>query len=318
MSYRDDQKKWAYDLLPDFFRTKGNGIFKGKSYPFVLKKPLLNLWDGIREDAVSYFNENNIPWWNGTDDGPTGHLVSSQVACVNHLFFLRQRQDLATKVLQQIDRDIISAERLDDGYVEFEVIGRRNYLNEQQHTRGANATSIDAMMLGRKAKKNILVSIEWKYTENYSGKCLYKEARWKIYNPLLEDPNSPINSEIAKGDNPEEYYKALYYEPFYQLMRQTLLSWKMVDANEYGADDYIHLHIVPDENKEMLEGETSTYIQGHNLEGFDYLNMENAWKGVLKTSSKYRRISPQYFFEPLQKEKDVKSLLQYLEKRYWQ
>jgi hypothetical protein len=282
MSYRDDQKEWAQGLLetlPEFIKAEGNGIHHGREYPFVLKKPLFNLWGGIRDDAIAYFKENEIPWWEESEDGPTGHLVSSQVACVNHLFPLRQRQDLATAVLKQIDRDIICAEYLDDGFVEFEVIGQKNYLGERQHTRGANATSIDAMMLGRKAKKNILVSIEWKYTENYTGECLYCEPR-TIYNKLMEDPNSPIDSEIAKGDNPEEYYKALYYEPFYQLMRQTLLSWKMADANEYGADDYIHLHIVPDENKEMLEGITSNHIQG--FKDGDHFDMETAWKSVLK------------------------------------
>jgi hypothetical protein len=315
MPYRDDQKKWAVGLLSEFFRAEGNGEIRGKPYPFVLKNPQLNLWEGIREDALSYFNENNIPWWEGTADGPTGHLVSSQVACVNHLFFLRQRRDLATKALQKIDSDIISAERLDDGYVEFEVIGKKNYLDERQHTRGANSTSIDAMMLGRKTKKNVLVSIEWKYTENYSGECLY-EPRWRTYNPLMDDPNSPINGEIVKGDNPKKYYEALYYEPFYQLMRQTLLSWKMAEANEYGADDYIHLHIVPDKNKEMLEGITSKDLQVIN--GDDPFDMESAWKRVLKKPGKYQRISPRKFFEPLKEERDTKSLLQYLEQRYWQ
>jgi hypothetical protein len=222
---------------------------------------------------------------------------------------------LATKVLQEIDSDIISAERLDDGYVEFEVIGQKNYLNERQHTRGANSTSIDAMMLGRKAKKNVLISIEWKYTENYNGECLYKEARWKIYNPLMDEHGSPIKSKVVKGDNQEKYYEALYYEPFYQLMRQTLLSWKMADANEYGADDYIHLHIVPDENKEMLEGVTSPL---QIIDEGKHLDMESAWKRALREPGKYRRVSPRVFFEPLKEERDTKSLLQYLERRYWQ
>jgi hypothetical protein len=320
MPYRDDQKKWAQDLLPEFFRAEGNGEINGKSYPFVLKKPQLNLWEGIREDAISYFNENKIPWWEGTDDGPTGHLVSSQVACVNHLFLLRQRKDLATTVLRQIDKDIISAERLDDGFVEFEVIGKKNYLGERQHTRGANATSIDAVMLGRKAKKNILVSIEWKYTENYDGKCLYgtkeKHPRPDIYNPLMEEQDCPIDRDkVEKLD--KEPFKALYYEPFYQLMRQTLLSWKMVDANEYGADEYIHLHIVPDDNIEMLKGVTSRDLQ--IIDGYDDpLDMEDAWNRVLKQPSKYKRISPQNFFKPLNREKDAKSLLKYLKERYWQ
>jgi hypothetical protein len=315
MSYRDDQKKWAEDLLLEFFRAEGNGTFaNGKVYPFVLKKPELNLWEGIREDAIFYFAENNIPWWEATESGPTGHLLSSQVACVNHLFLLRQRQDLATAVLRNLDSNIISAECLDDGYVEFEVIGQKNYLNERQHMRGANATSIDAVMLGRKAKKNILVSIEWKFTENYGGECLYIEPRWKIYNPLMEDGNAPINSDAARFSDIEPF-KPLYYEPFYQLMRQTLLSWKMVDANEYGADDYLHLHIVPDENREMLEGITSEKLQ--KTDANTPLDMQEAWESVLKDASKYRRISPKDFLEPLNDGKDTKSLLQYLKKRYW-
>jgi hypothetical protein len=75
MSFRDDQKKWAEDLLPEFFRAEGGGKFtNGKEYPFVLKKPELNLWDGIREDAISYFSENDIRWWEETKSGPTGHF----------------------------------------------------------------------------------------------------------------------------------------------------------------------------------------------------------------------------------------------------
>lgn len=36
---------------------------------------------------------------------------------------------------------------LDSGYVEFEVIGKDNYLKEKSHNRGIYATSVDAMML---------------------------------------------------------------------------------------------------------------------------------------------------------------------------
>jgi hypothetical protein len=90
----------------------------------------------------------------------------------------------------------------------------------------------------------------------------------------------------------------------------------MIDANEYGADDYIHLHIVPDENAEMLEGVTSKELQ--IIDANDPFDMEFAWKRTLKNPSKYIRISPKNFFEPIKKEKDAKSLLQYLEKRYWQ
>jgi hypothetical protein len=322
MSYREEQRKWAEGLLNDFFKDPGNGKLNGKEYPFVLQNAHLNLWEGIRADALSYFSNNNIPWWESDSYSPAGHLLSSQVACVNHLYPLRQRQDLATALLKNIDRDIISAERLDDGFVEFEIIGQKNYLTERQHTRGANATSIDAVMLGKKPRKNILVLIEWKYTENYDGTCLYGTEKYHprpdTYNPLLEESKCPINKDVAQI-NALEPFKALYYEPYYQLMRQTLLGWKMADANEYGADDYIHLHVVPDKNHEMLSPVTSKELQHiKNRTGDEPVDMQDAWESILKDDSKYRRISPQLFFNPLKEEKDTESLLQYLNWRYWQ
>ncbi|MDR0910952.1 MAG: hypothetical protein LBM77_14455 [Spirochaetaceae bacterium] len=315
MSYRKEQRTRAKGLLEDMFHDPGNGSFNGRNYKFILKNPKENLWSGICEDAIKYFEDNNIPWWESDIHTPTGHLLSSQVACVNHLYPIRQRQDLATAMLKAIDKDIICAEKLDDGYVEFEIVGSQNYLHERQHTRGANATSIDAVMLGRKAKKNVLFLIEWKYTENYNSDCMYIKPRWEIYNPLLEENDCPINSSIVMigAANP---FKALYYEPFYQLMRQTLLGWKMVESNEYGADEYIHLHIVPDENKEMLgvitSKELSEIASQNNLK-----TMEEIWKYVLKEPKRYIRISPKKFLDPIRNELDTVSFMQYINKRYW-
>ena len=109
---------------------------------------------------------------------------------------------------------------VDNGFGDFEVIGSRNYLNERSHTCGANATSVDAVMVGeKKPGSNVLFFIEWKYTEEYGETDKYIPARYEIYNPLLEDKQCPINIED---------FSSLYCEPFYQLMRQTLLGWKMV------------------------------------------------------------------------------------------
>jgi hypothetical protein len=51
------------------------------------------LQDDIRQSALEYFRRHGIQWWTsrwdrrtaGMDPRPTGHLNSSQVACVNHL-----------------------------------------------------------------------------------------------------------------------------------------------------------------------------------------------------------------------------------------
>ena len=101
---------------------------------------------------------------------------------------------------------IDQAVAVDNGFVEFEVIGKDNHLNERSHTRGANATSVDAAMVGeKKPGSNVLFFIEWKYTEEYGENDKYIPARYEIYDPLLGDPDSPIVVED---------YSSLYYEPF--------------------------------------------------------------------------------------------------------
>ena len=87
---------------------------------------------------------------------------------------------------------------MDDGYVEFEVVGqdKHNYIGERSNSRGANATAFDAAMVGKKDDgSNLLIVMEWKYTENYSGKCLYKPARAEIYEPIFKIRTLPLKLE---------------------------------------------------------------------------------------------------------------------------
>jgi hypothetical protein len=152
MSYIEIQQQKVIGLRDEIFKDPGGGVFKRIEREFVLKDPALNIWAGVREDAIAYFNRNDIPFWDRGNE-PTGHLLSSQIACINHLYFVRQRQDIATAILQSVDNNIKFALRLENGisesgFVDFEVIGEKNYLGEKQHTRGANSTSVDAVMLG--------------------------------------------------------------------------------------------------------------------------------------------------------------------------
>ena len=174
MNYREVQRQKAINNRQALFRDPGSGLFYGKERDFVLKDPSLNLWDGIREDAKQYFKQNGINWWKGSSNDPTGHLLSSQVACLNHLYYVRQRQDIATALLQQINAEIVEALVVDDGFVEFEYIGKKQYMKEKAFTRGANCTSLDAVMVGGTSKaKRVMFLIEWKYTEMYGNEDLY-------------------------------------------------------------------------------------------------------------------------------------------------
>jgi hypothetical protein len=303
MSYRENERKKAVAFREALFRDPGAGIFSKKERDFVLQEPVLNLWAGIRDDVIRYFDENHVAWWMGKKKNePTGHLLSSQVSCINHLYFARQRKDVATAILQNVSGEIREAVKVDGGYVEFEAIGGNNYLGEKSHTRGANSTSIDAIMVGKKNdRSNILILIEWKYTEEYREENKYIPARYHVYNELLKENGCPIDTTD---------YESLYYEPFYQLMRQTLLGWKMAQAGEYKCDEYIHVHVIPEDNVELRDRITSPRLKGDT--------MSDAWKFVLREPGRYKVIPPEEFIEPAFICSDTKSIKTYLEKRYWE
>ena len=303
MSYREKERRKAIRLRDKILRDPGDGIFFNKKRDFVLNDATLNLWAGIRVDAQEYFKRNNISWWMGDKDNePTGHMLSSQVACLNHLYPIRQRADLATRILKNVDSRIVEAQIVDDGFAEFEAIGKKNYLNEKSHTRGANCTSVDALMVGKKKDgNNLLFLIEWKYTEEYREENKYIPERYNVYNELLKKQTCPIKIDT---------YEFLYYEPFYQLMRQTLLGWLMTVENEYSCDEYIHVHVIPKENKELLERVTSPGLKGRS--------MSEAWKNVLKDEYKYQVLCPEEFISPISLCEDTKSILSYLKSRYWE
>jgi len=299
--YRDTEKERIIAMRDTLFRDEGGGYYKGKAYPFVLKNPRLNLWDGIREDVFQYFESNQVAWWGEGKNQVTGHLLSSQVACLNNLYPMRQRQDMATAVLRSVRDDIACAIKMDSGYVEFEVVGDENYLGEKSHTRGIHSTSIDAVMVGKKKDgANILVMIEWKYTEEYPSKDLYIPARAAIYDKLITAQYSPIRVAHASD---------LYYEPFYQLMRQTLLGWMMVRNREYGCDEYMHLHVIPQGNHKLQESVTSPGLAGET--------MCEAWQKCLVRPEKYQVLTPETLISPIAACVDTQAIVSYLSSRYW-
>lgn len=67
----------------------------GRSRPFVLRDGMNNLYQPIRNDVVLYFKENKISWWVG--DKPSGHTLSSQITCLNHLFAIMNDHDATIK-----------------------------------------------------------------------------------------------------------------------------------------------------------------------------------------------------------------------------
>ena len=297
--FQDRERERLIGERDRLFRDPGAGIFAGKPRDFVLQEAALNIWEGVREDAVDYFKRNAISWWKGVD--PTGHLLSSQIACINHLYAVRQRQDLADAILHALDAEIAHAEIVDDGFVEFEFIGERQYLQEKSFSRGANCTSFDAFMIGRtKNGERRAFLIEWKYTEFYRAEDKHIPERAKVYDHLIAASDSPF-----KAIQPQ----SLYFEPFYQMMRQTLLGWLIAKNKDHGCSSYRNVHVVPKENEDFHGRITAPSLKGAHV--------SDAWRSVLRNPELYIGSTPADLMRSTEEQKDTKALTAYLRRRYW-
>ena len=277
--------------------AKNNGYFRG-NHDFVLKRDdcLYNLYEPIRQNVCEYFNKYHITWWgeNKRIGMPTGHLVSSQIHCLNHLFALRKDKEVVKSLLENATKlsikDILPSPLDEDGYITFEFVHKNiTLLGEKNETRGAKCTSIDAFVYALlNCGRKILVPIEWKYTETYSGIEAKEESLQRYPNRIL--PTSNLN-----GWN--NLYKT---DPYYELMRQTLLVEQIIENPnkvDIEAGDYVHLVIIPKKHTELRDAITANY------------------EPTLKDLSKFHIIDPQDLLEPIQ---GYDALKDYLNTRYWQ
>jgi len=320
---------------PYFLRNKKNpdGIWLPKADLLLNWKN--NLYPQIVDEVNLYFALNNISFHHLEGDSdfgfciPSCHTLSSQIACLNHLYPLRYDKNAVLKIAQQIYPEIIDLFQIEidkflPAYISFEATSDVDHLNEtadsQKLTRGTMCTSVDAIIYGKlKNDKKIIIPIEWKYTENYheEGKAdkdysienRGKEKEGKGKERLRRYSSLITNSKqlsIKKVDYKNSVY---FFEPFYQLMRQTLWTEQII-ANKttetIKSDDYIHVHIVPNENKELLKYEYPVSKKG----------MKETWESCLTDTNKYKLLQPKDLFANIDKAK-YQTLINYLAERYW-
>ena len=318
--YKNSQYARQEDLINHsgiFNGDKGNGYFMGKASPFVLKDGMNNLYEPIRNDVIRYFKDNEISWWGG--DKPSGHTLSSQIACLNHLFAIMNDRDAVLAMLNGVRDEFEKVLPIECDanrqYIGFEVVSKEDPLNEKAFTRGSNCTSVDAFIHAKHRDGSIwLIPIEWKYTEHYANQDKSNEDRQGEEKGSNGKGQERVRRYSALTDaslqlkSLDSYYGSIYYqEPFYQLMRQTLWAENVVKLKEekLKADNYMHLHVIPSANKDLLDKKYSVSGMG----------MEETWRSMLCNQSKYIIVDPQKLLEPI-KDK-YPELVSYLEKRYW-
>ena len=318
--YKNSQYIRQEDMINNsdiFSGDKGNGYFMGKPRHFVLKDGMNNLYEPIRNDVIRYFKDNKISWWGG--DKPSGHTLSSQIACLNHLFAIMGDKEAVLAMLNGVRdefKEVLSVQcDAAPQYIGFEVVSEEDPLNEKTSTRGSNCTSVDAFIYAKHKDDSIwLIPIEWKYTEHYANLDKSNEDRQGEEKGSNGKGQERVRRYSALTDaslqlkSLDSYYGSIYYqEPFYQLMRQTLWAENVVKLKEekLKADNYMHIHVIPSANKDLLDKKYSVSGMG----------MEETWRSMLTNQSKYIIVDPQKLLEPI-KDK-YPELASYLKKRYW-
>ncbi len=273
-------------------KARIDGNYKGKARPFCLPVECSeqNLFSGIRDSAITFFRNQGIKWHDGINGKPSNHLCSSQVCCVNFLFPFADKPQALESMLKPIYPDIKRMLQIESGqYVSFEWIGQENYLGERmprngKRTRGANYTSADAAVMFENTNGlKQIVLIEWKYTESYSRTSIRAAKsgtdRTKIYNHLYQDDKVLINKVLLPS------FESLFYEPFYQFMRQQYLAREMEKAREMNAEIVSVLHIAPKHNYDFQK------VTSPELESLATSSID-VWKQLVKMDKRF--ISSQY------------------------
>lgn len=237
------------------------------------------LYPAFVEPVEAYFAEHQIEWWGGK--GPTGSPISSQISCINHLDPARTDREVARALAKCVVPECTDVAEIDGGFLAYEWIGEQNYLGERRWsplTRGKNVTSLDAVLVAiAPDESRILIAIEWKYTESYSSDSVAISRagtnRVDTYRSLLERADSPI----VPGD-----LSRLFFEPYYQLMRQTLLAWQMAEHGEHQVSDWRHVLVSTAANTALL-GYSSA--QGMS-------ELEQRWRSELRRPDRFSVLTP--------------------------
>jgi len=239
--------------------ARAAGHYRGKPREFCLPRHCAeeNLYSGIRLLALGYFAAQDVKWHQGIKCKCSNHLCSSMVGCVNFLFPFADKPDALAALLRPVFPGVSEVLPMEDSglVLAMEWIGLENYLGEivrgpRPRTRGANFTSTDAAVRFRDERGRIQIGlIEWKYTESYarSSKATGKSGarRRAIYRDLFNAEDGPIVPHRVPA------YEDLFYEPFYQMMRQQLLAWEMEKVGELGSEKVTVVHISPEKNTDL-------------------------------------------------------------------
>lgn len=311
-----------------FEGAEGNGYYfeKGKkeTRDFILKPEdsMKCLFPPIRNDVLEYFEKYDIAWWRQYEDRyfPSGHVLSSQSHCLNHLFHIRKDPVAVLELIKPLGEsagihfDKVLPSFIDtheafydkenqkavaySNFISFEfVCDNIRSLGESRNKRGSKCTSVDAFVYAQAGNEKWLIPIEWKYTEVYPHEKGVDRERYSSY--------------LHSSSRLQRWSELYEMEPFYEFSRQTLLMENLIinkplvgkisdryPQRPLQADNFLHIIVVPDGNTELIK-DIDTFRETIKPE----------------CQKLFASIDPERFLTPL--ENRYTELIDYLRKRYW-
>lgn len=252
----------------------------------------LSLLPEVRESALSMFAELGIPWHAGINGGPSNHLLSSQVQCVNALGQMVEDPARIVRAFGEL-LGIDEVLQIEPGrYLTFEYIGPTDFFGEAPHgerVRGAHCTSVDAAFLHRARDGEVeLVLVEWKYTESYRVRPPdpKKDAiRFTRYGEAFADPHGPVRDDVLA-------FEHVLDEPFYQLVRQQLLAHALENSGAEGASRVRVVHVLSPAN---VAYQQSLARPEHRALG---ATVSEGWHVLLRRADRFTSVDSAVFLDP--------------------
>lgn len=214
----------------------------------------------------------------------------------------------------------------DSGNVVFEWVGpKRSLLHEVGGSRGQRRTSIDAFVLAKIDGKTTQLLIEWKFTESYNGKSYVQRFAGIAGNERLRRYSSCLARLRKVKEFPlkmtNEGGLGLYdlgYEPYYQLLRMTLLA-KLTTPFKFDngllVEDYRVMHLSHSENKELDVLSKRHLGSSPGLMHNANKSLHEVWRDSILSESETTKFCSGYWNEAIKAIVDS-DLKKYLTERY--
>ncbi len=236
--------------------------------------------------------------------GEVENPMSSQASCLNVMGYLNRHPDDIKSFFSNFSIDIakvidfptgvdVGGEIYNDkGPIVFEWIGpRRSPIHERGGSRGRLRTSIDAYLLAIVSNRVTQLLVEWKFSENYNSEGYAHKFAGIQGNERLRRYSSVIatlrkENKVPLNFSGEFGLYDLGYEPYFQLLRMTLLA-KMTMHLRLGEDlqieDYRIIHLVHSANDSLKSLNTGNIKYSPGLKRFVRRKLHDIWRNEILT-----------------------------------